>query len=620
MTVSREITDLFSNTATTALIKAGDTFYGSVGVAGDRDWVAVDLVAGRSYSFAAVGIGPTALGDVYLRIMGPNGRTTGAVNDDGLPNLHAILPFGPTTTGRYYIEISGQRSTQGDYGLTMAEGDRPDFEVPMIAGVIVDQQNTWSTTTLTYGFRQSGDDAYAAFNSRFSVAQQSNIALIMAYYAEVVNLSFTNQGETNDAQLLFANYGAYDSIGAFAYGPGDSSVNGDVWYNENYNDGNFAVGSDFYEIMLHEIGHTMGLSHPGLYDAGNGGSISYANSAQFTQDSESWTIMSYFGSDETGGSDLIAQTLGIADILALQNAYGANMSTRAGDDSYGLGGAGIYDFDRNTKLTIWDGGGTDTLDLSASSANQFINLNEGTLSDIFGRLGNLGIAVGTILENARGGSGADTIIGNAFDNDLYGGGGVDQLFGGAGADHLRGDADADILVGGAGDDIFYVDNARDVIIEGVGGGYDIVQAAVSYTLAAGIAIQELRAEGAVNLTGNGSSNRLVAGTGVNNLTGGGGRDVFVFDFGSSTSSARDTITDFTQGLDRVDLGGIDANSGLAGDQAFLGLGNSAGVNRLWWLASGSDLILRGDIDGNATADFELLLRNLANLTTADIIL
>lgn len=620
MTVFREITDLVSNATTTALIKAGDTFYGSVDVAGDRDWVAVDLVAGRSYSFAAVGIGPTPIGDVYLRLLGPNGRTTEAVNDDGLPNLHAILPFSPTTTGRYYIEISGQRSTQGDYGLTMAEGDRPDFEVPMIAGVLLDKQYMWSMPTLTFGFRQSGNDEYAAFNARFSVAQQNSIALIMAYYAEVTNLSFINQGDTNDAQLLFANYSADDGIGAFAYGPGDNSVNGDVWYNELYSNGNYDIGSDFYEIMLHEIGHTMGLSHPGLYDAGNGGNISYANSAQFTQDSESWTIMSYFGSDETGGSDLIAQTLGIADILALQNAYGANMFTRAGDDTYGFGGAGIYAFNSSTKLTIWDGGGTDMLDLSASSANQRINLNEGTLSDIFGRLGNLGIAVGAILENARGGSGADTIIGNAFDNDLYGGGGRDQLFGGAGADQLHGDTGADILVGGAGDDVFYIDHANDVIIEGVGGGYDIVHATVNYTLAAGIAIQELRAEGAVNLTGNGSSNRLVAGTGVNSLTGGGGRDVFVFDFSSSTSSSRDTITDFTQGLDRIDLGGIDANSGLASDQAFLGLGSSAVANRLWWLASGSDLILWGDVDGNATADFELLLKNLANLTTADIIL
>lgn len=183
-------------------------------------------------------------------------------------------------------------------------------------------------------------------------------------------------------------------------------------------------------------------------------------------------------------------------------------------------------------------------------------------------------------------------------------------------------------MGGTGDDVFYVDHISDRIIEGVGGGYDIVRTSVSFTLAQGIAVQELRVEGGgnINLTGNGSANRLVSGTGVNSLTGGGGRDVFVFDFasitkfGSSIRDSRDTIVDFSHGVDRIDLSSIDANSGSSGDQAFASLGISAGANGLWTVRLGADLILSGDVDGNATADFEILLKNLTTLTTADIIL
>jgi serralysin len=625
MTILLETSDLPSTSNTNTLIKAGDTFYGSIAASGDRDWIAVDLVAGQTYSFAAIGTGVTPLSDVFLRLLGPTVGRVEAENDDGLPNWNAIITDTPSETGRYYLEVSGMRSLVGDYGLTMDQGTRPDLEVPMIAGVLLDSENTWSSPTLSYGFRVSGNDGATVFRSSFSAAQQNSIAMIMAYYTEVTNLSFTNQGNTNAASILFANYRDNNGIAAYAYGPGSTNgnnVSGDVWYNAFYNTTDFDIGSGFYETMLHEIGHAMGLSHPGLYDANIDTSITYTNSAQFTQDSESLTVMSYFASSETGGTDLTAQTLGIADILALQNAYGANMSTRGGDTTYGYGGTGIYSFTSDTKLTIWDGGGADTLNLSGETVAQRINLNEGTLSDVLGNIGNLGIAIGAMIENALGGSGADTIFGNALDNELRGGGGVDRLFGGAGADTLYGDAGADILLGGAGDDVFFVDNVNDKVVESIGGGYDIVRSTVTYTLGAGIAVQELRAEGtgAINLTGNGSANRLVAGTGGNSLTGGGGRDVFVFDFGSSTTASRDIVTDFSTGTDRFDLSSIDANNVTIGDQTFASLGTNPAANSLWWLAAGTDLILRGDVDGNLVADFEVLLKNLTGLSTADIIL
>jgi serralysin len=48
---------------------------------------------------------------------------------------------------------------------------------------------------------------------------------------------------------------------------------------------------------LHEIGHALGLSHPGTYNAGQG-TLSYGNSAEYFQDTRKYTVMSYWDADE----------------------------------------------------------------------------------------------------------------------------------------------------------------------------------------------------------------------------------------------------------------------------------------------------------------------------------
>ena len=83
---------------------------------------------------------------------------------------------------------------------------------------------------------------------------------------------------------------------------------------------------------------------------------------------------------------------------------------------------------------MWDGGGDDTLDFSGFSQNQKINLNAESFSDVGALKGNVSIAKGVTLENAIGGAGNDTLVGNHVANRLTGGGGADRLQGGGGAD------------------------------------------------------------------------------------------------------------------------------------------------------------------------------------------
>ena len=113
---------------------------------------------------------------------------------------------------------------------------------------------------------------------------------------------------------------------------------------------------------------------------------------------------------------------------------------------------------------LWDGGGVDTYDLSNYSTDLVLNLSPGEWSTFAdAQLANLDSdAVGahlppgniinaneynhdarSLIEDAVGGSGDDTLIGNAAANDLRGGNGADVLTGGVGNDRLDGGAGND---------------------------------------------------------------------------------------------------------------------------------------------------------------------------------
>ncbi|MEA2876324.1 MAG: hypothetical protein QOF14_1520 [Hyphomicrobiales bacterium] len=227
----------------------------------------------------------------------------------------------------------------------------------------------------------------------------------------------------------------------------------EIWLNSNWSshnqDSDMYFGGYGFQTYMHEIGHSLGLSHPGTYDAGNGGTITYANNAEYAQDNRQYTIMSYFGGysptanswqqDGTFSNWLYSSTPMLHDVAAIQAIYGADMTTRAGDTTYGFNsnaGRDVFDFtiDIQPIVTIWDAGGNDTVDLSGYSANQRIDLNAGTYSDVGGMFGNFAIAFNVTLETAIGGSGSDTIVGNAANNTLKGNGGNDTINGGDGID------------------------------------------------------------------------------------------------------------------------------------------------------------------------------------------
>ena len=208
----------------------------------------------------------------------------------------------------------------------------------------------------------------------------------------------------------------------------------------------------------------MGLAHPGDYNAAPGVTITYQNSAQFIEDSQQYTVMSYFQATDTQADcpTSYCDTLMIYDMYAIQMMYGVNTSTRGGNDTYGFNSnlSGAYDFTVNDDplMCIWDGGGIDTLNVSGFGGKQVIDLNDGAFSAVGGYTGNLSIAWGAKIENAVGGLGADELYGNEFNNVLKGGRGIDYIYSAAGADKMTGGAAEDHFA-------FYIGDGHDKVTD-----------------------------------------------------------------------------------------------------------------------------------------------------------
>ena len=287
-------------------------------------------------------------------------------------------------------------------------------------------------------------------------------------YRSDVNFAGISGGSSDD--FLFNYTGAANDIFLNAYAP------------KFNNDLSLDLNTRARQTLMHELGHSLGLSHPhSAYNASTGiptitadyaatkdlgfSQLGFHTNTATDMYKEYFTIMSYDDQHSLlPGSNVVYQayTPMILDVIALQQAYGEGSGTSgSGNDTITPGIAGYR--------TYFDTGGIDTVDLSDYTNGAYFNMGV----NITGAAHLVGVSMSTSdaqnmitsgkdpgnlrwfygeYENAAGSAAADQITGNSLDNVIEGKDGNDTLSGGGGNDSLDGGGGNDILNGQDGID------------------------------------------------------------------------------------------------------------------------------------------------------------------------
>ena len=417
------------------------------------------------------------------------------------------------------LEKAGAASTDIDEFLASFEDAHQSNVLAVIYG------ERWQDPEISFSFPASGA-VYGGYSSgevaTFSgtnTAQRDAALAAFEMLESYTQLRFNElSGNAGSAQIRIAESQMPGT--AWAYFPGSGPQAGDVWLHNAIYDLPLK-GTYAWHTVLHEIGHAIGLKHA-HEDIGYG-----AVSAKFDQ--MPYTVMTYKSYEGASGFRYTneyygyAQTYMAYDIAAAQALYGVNWATNSSASVYRWseatgqmtvnGLAEAAPASNRVFSTIWDGGGTDTIELSnfgegttgdlspggflSFSQKQKAQLTGGLWADgnIYFALAPAGSGKQALIENLVTGSGDDFVFGNKAGNDIELSGGSDKAHGRGGHDEIFGNGGRDFLIGGPGSDT------------------------------------------------------LTGGLGSDTLKGGTGNDFFVLD----DRSGKDVIKDFKEGEDRIDV-------------------------------------------------------------------
>ncbi|WP_188670333.1 M10 family metallopeptidase C-terminal domain-containing protein [Neptunicoccus cionae] len=416
---------------------------------------------------------------------------------------------------------------------------------------------------VTYSFAE-GAEIPAASESAYSVArtfaftdqQRQNFRDAADIYERAAGVVFV---EVDSGGMIDVSNADGSSYGGWASYPSASAgyTSNGIFVIDS--EGDYGKGTYGFQIMLHELGHAMGLKHT------HDGSLILDPSL----DNQHQTVMTY------NNTSPYTTQLGLLDLQALDYLYGtavdssawsfdhdafSNTMTIAGsskaDVLFGVAGSNVLIggargdrlIGRNVEDSLFGNQGNDTLsggngaDKLAGNGGKDALFGDYHNDVLNGGRGDDQLYGGAGADVLEGGQGGDTLYGEDYNDSLFGGQGSDKLYGGDDRDTLYGEAGKDRLFGGGdGGDVLYGGNGKDWLYSGAedgsGGGY---------------ARDYYGGNGNDRMFGGDGNDYFYGGAGKDTMTGGAGYDVFQF----SEEAGRDRIKDFENGIDRISLSGV----------------------------------------------------------------
>jgi hypothetical protein len=425
-----------------------------------------ELRAGASYTFStSFGLSSTR-GRMKVELLDSAGKVVQTVMG-GVGKTSAAMTYKPSANGVFSIRLTGQpidktttTAIYQSYSVSVAQAlsKLPTSGDKNVDALIFGGTNSWihdtgalatvSTNVVKDGVRSldpalsrtvkfafmtndsikglTGDDAHGA--AVMTDTQKAAVTDALAYYSSVINLKFEAVSDPAQADIVFGQNNPGGTSAGYANAPNQSGAHPEYLFlaSDQSSNGVFTNGSYGLTTLLHEVGHTLGLKHPGNYNAGGGGAPGpYLPKAM---DNRRFSLMSYYGAP---GVNANPKTLMSYDIAALQFLYGANTNPT---DTATLAKRQTTSFDDTwTGLeTLWTPNGGE-LDASKTTKNNIIDLRAGAFSSIAmagsAANNNVGLAFGAKLTGAKGGSGADKVY-TAATGDVVanGGAGADTLY------------------------------------------------------------------------------------------------------------------------------------------------------------------------------------------------